>query len=624
MAHARVSSSRMVVAFAVALAPAPALAAIQSSVSGSATVSSYTTDDGKPGRLLSVSTNAPTPIIWTITTTANDHIGELAIHNPSTQQVKVRPQGVSAIDSIRIADELPDANKGFVLLDSATIGDLGSVRVNRVQGATVAGDVLGDIELINVNGNPAQWGNLTSLTVNGDFLGDLYVEKGNIEQLIVKGRVGTPAQPAHVRVDHSIELLRAGELNIDLYRALDNDWAPNFANRIEAVKTWGGSGDMRGVIRLYRLAPAGGNPGIIKIEGAMHGDILIGLSLLASGGSPPMAGRIEVGPNSLHGQVVIAAHTSATHQWTGPVMVGPIQLAPGYPTDSTQLGGGSAALVPFTRRGSESWPPALATFPSREAAPAPGAPIALSHTGPIGWAGEATLPVFFDRFICEEVGWEPVPESDYTLTVAPDRRTILIEPTVLLAPGAYRIEPVAIEIEGYAPLRSAVEADDLAEPIDPYLIEFTIEGDPPKGGGGSTCAADFNADGVVDVVDLNTLLSNYGLTGIAHADGDANEDGAVNSQDLNLLLSEFGGTCETKGGCGDDPGGPIGDPDPDPEPEPDPDPDPDPDPKDPKDPIGVPTDGTGNRAPPEDRPGNTGTGSEPDPLGTPPGTGNQP
>lgn len=58
-------------------------------------------------------------------------------------------------------------------------------------------------------------------------------------------------------------------------------------------------------------------------------------------------------------------------------------------------------------------------------------------------------------------------------------------------------------------------------------------------GPGKTLAADINDDGVVNFLDLNIVLSEFGQTGTGLA-GDVNGDGIVNFLDLNEVLSFFG------------------------------------------------------------------------------------
>jgi hypothetical protein len=58
--------------------------------------------------------------------------------------------------------------------------------------------------------------------------------------------------------------------------------------------------------------------------------------------------------------------------------------------------------------------------------------------------------------------------------------------------------------------------------------------------GGDTLEGDANADGVVDSLDLNAILAEFGCSEGCSADLDA--DGDVDSQDLNLVLGNFGAT----------------------------------------------------------------------------------
>ena len=59
-----------------------------------------------------------------------------------------------------------------------------------------------------------------------------------------------------------------------------------------------------------------------------------------------------------------------------------------------------------------------------------------------------------------------------------------------------------------------------------------------------TCLGDFNCDGVVNLSDLATLLSNYGATtGVTYRDGDMDGDGDVDLADLAALLAVYGTTC---------------------------------------------------------------------------------
>lgn len=62
-------------------------------------------------------------------------------------------------------------------------------------------------------------------------------------------------------------------------------------------------------------------------------------------------------------------------------------------------------------------------------------------------------------------------------------------------------------------------------------------------GASEPCPGDTNGDNVVDFVDLNAVLSNYGQEGPGIA-GDLTGDNVVNFLDLNLVLTEYGNACE--------------------------------------------------------------------------------
>lgn len=71
------------------------------------------------------------------------------------------------------------------------------------------------------------------------------------------------------------------------------------------------------------------------------------------------------------------------------------------------------------------------------------------------------------------------------------------------------------------------------------------------GGGGALflaqlphpCPGDTNGDDQIDFADLNTMLSQFGQTGVG-LPGDANGDGVVDFADLNQILTVFGQSCQ--------------------------------------------------------------------------------
>jgi len=80
----------------------------------------------------------------------------------------------------------------------------------------------------------------------------------------------------------------------------------------------------------------------------------------------------------------------------------------------------------------------------------------------------------------------------------------------------------------------------LPDPPAPYPDHhgyIVYLGDPP-------CPADLDGDGAVGLLDLNTLLLNFGrIAGAEPQQGDLDRDGDIDVADLAALLSAFGGAC---------------------------------------------------------------------------------
>ena len=86
----------------------------------------------------------------------------------------------------------------------------------------------------------------------------------------------------------------------------------------------------------------------------------------------------------------------------------------------------------------------------------------------------------------------------------------------------------------FVSLASSLVPDDTNSAQDVFVHE---RGPPP-------CPADANGDGVVDFLDLNIVLSDFGRSGAPGTiAGDLDGDGVVDFLDLNIVLSNFGVAC---------------------------------------------------------------------------------
>lgn len=87
-----------------------------------------------------------------------------------------------------------------------------------------------------------------------------------------------------------------------------------------------------------------------------------------------------------------------------------------------------------------------------------------------------------------------------------------------------------------------VVIDDLENPGGDGIVIFVGVAAPPRRGNINppACPGDLNGDGVINALDLATLLSNWGLANPASPASDINGDGVVNAQDLASLLSAWG------------------------------------------------------------------------------------
>lgn len=99
-----------------------------------------------------------------------------------------------------------------------------------------------------------------------------------------------------------------------------------------------------------------------------------------------------------------------------------------------------------------------------------------------------------------------------------------------LPDGDYRLNVVGNGLIGNG--RAIDAANTGAAAGSDAVFSFTI--------GTTLLAADFNGDGTVDLLDLDILGANFGMTPTTSASGDANGDGTTDLLDLDVLGSQFG------------------------------------------------------------------------------------
>ncbi|MBI5863256.1 MAG: hypothetical protein HZB38_01830, partial [Planctomycetes bacterium] len=138
--------------------------------------------------------------------------------------------------------------------------------------------------------------------------------------------------------------------------------------------------------------------------------------------------------------------------------------------------------------------------------------------------------IFFD--------WEPIGNPTYTVTVNPTYMPVNVPQWGSQTfTATFTVNPNGGAMPTSICFRMFIHRPDLWICCSELICVNLV-------GGNTTCEGDVNNDGVVDLTDLTTLLSNYGMgSGATSANGDMDADGDVDLTDLTLLLSAFGTQC---------------------------------------------------------------------------------
>lgn len=189
----------------------------------------------------------------------------------------------------------------------------------------VAGNVTGGILV------PNSGGSLGQLSIGGDLLQSISIDRGGIGSISVSGNIGSVSQPVSIRAQSGITTIQAQAI----WAQIDaNQTAAGLGNgNITTILTT--SGAFTGQLRANNLLSSGANQGII-VAGALNATLTLRGAL---------QGRIQMA--SLGQQVIVNASNTGG-AWTGPVTINGQALAsPAYTQTSSAIGGGAVGAVPF-------------------------------------------------------------------------------------------------------------------------------------------------------------------------------------------------------------------------------------------------------------------------------------
>ncbi len=494
------------------------------------------------------------PTTFLIRGAAGDQIENVILNaNPSFQTTFLNIRGPTAGTTLASVDsiDMMSSTSTCIILDLRTSGNVGSIRMNTIADMRVGGDITGSI-----THPPRAGGGEASLiagTVTGRIRGSILVDNGTIFSLTATGGIGTAVLPVQVRTKLNIERISAKEIFADI-TTFSNGGA-GITGTIETT-----NGPFTGSLITRRIASTGpGEPGALTINGDLDANITITESIANENNANPVvniAGRLMLGktfrvgttldtgaafrvvtPGGLQGQLIINAANLAG-LWNGPVTISASTLGPVpmYSSQSALIGGGSAGHVPFHIHAADAWPPPSSVL-GNASAPKPSTPIRLRWYGPVNWtpgqtpliieANSLTSPgVWINQTSCFTIAREP--------GLTPHPNIVAAYPIAALPGGyTYRVRPVT--------LGPAALLCDLGLAVNPSvaddasLYSFTISG---------ACLGDADGNGLVNFVDITTILSNWGNTaGTCLTTTDVNRDGTISFADITAVLSGFGATC---------------------------------------------------------------------------------
>ncbi len=420
------------------------------------------------------------------------------------------PGGVSSVENV-----LQTGTAETILSDVDVTQDIGAVEVESIGILRAGRDVLGPIIATNKD-NPNK--GINTIEAQRHILGDIKAENGRIVLILAYGSIGTQESPVKLHAKHRIVQIAS----YDWIWSDVNTRVNGGAGYIYKISTYNFSGSFEAEKVDYN--PYNGKAGNIEFLDHFEGTVTIGKSF-----DDPNH-RMTLPPAGLMGQIIINADSVSGGTWSAPVHIGPVGepgsvtlTGPDYTQTAAEIGGGSVGLVPFSLH-EQSCDPISGETVLVGTPPEP-VYVKLRQYGPVMVNG--TDPLFIERRQTGSTGsFTDVPLDAFDISSDPtDANTILVGP----APGEtgfedgyeYRITPTD-------QLRCDVLGSPAVQWHSPYYV--SIEG--------AKCPADIDSSGEVDVLDLLTMLGQWGPAFDSPADIDSS--GTVDVTDLLILLGAWG------------------------------------------------------------------------------------
>lgn len=425
-------------------------------------------------------------------------------------------------------------------------------------------------------------GGIVSIESGGNITGDISASNGFITAISAGGAIFGPVTSNNITAGTGIGSIDAV---IGINSVID-------ANGPISRVMVSGTGNLRGSISASSITSGNVNDGIIVTNGRLFADITttgnVSRQISVRGTGDPLGtleGAIDIGgvltagttitierslvgtisfpANGLQGQIIVNGD-NVGGTWSGSVVVGAIQLDPGQSLDANKapyytrlastLGGGSVGLAPFHLHGSNCTPShdpdgAGIGIDADVINADTDAHVFCTFYGPIARATPGNTWKQHFNIWCRPLGstsctWFQV--NDAFAVSGPGEGTwgepralglARASSDIFIAPGIYRVEPVAADSVRCAGVTSSpavvwpeITCDDSGIGLG-YVFKVTGEG--------ADChLADFNHSGGVTVQDIFDFLAAYFAS---DPSADVNNSGSVSVQDIfDFLAAYFG------------------------------------------------------------------------------------